>query len=189
MKNTTRNGCRCVICTLQARCRSWFFHINLGDVCQNRIISITMILVVTDWWWVEKGSLKPFYFLPSKRGVGWACWRHVGGRFDCHLFLLTEVFLLSTVGRARTFPLTQQLGLSANQAPAWLSAAGIVKKALGGGVMSGAEQAWGGGEGMGPKVVEEWGKRSREGQHVLKAWSEKWVEKQYMRKRTSTSEE
>lgn len=48
-------------------------------------------LLIGDGW--RRGAWKPFYLLPSKRGVGWACWRHVGGWLDCHVFRLTEVCL------------------------------------------------------------------------------------------------
>lgn len=40
------------------------------------------------------------------------------------------------------------------------------------GVGGGAAAAWGGGEGMGPKAVEEGRKRRREGQHGLTVRSE-----------------
>lgn len=110
MKNTTRNGRRCVIYTLQTHCRTWFFHINLGDFCQNRIISMTTTLVVADWWW-RRWSVKPFYFLPSKWGVGWACWRQVGGCFDCHVFLLTEVCLSIHRWKQTDLPINPAAGL------------------------------------------------------------------------------
>lgn len=81
---------------------------------------------------------------------------HVKGMWEGGLivtiFFWLKFVLLPTVESTRTVPLTQQLGLSANRALAWLSAAGIVKKALVGGVVSGTEQARGGGDGMGPKV-------------------------------------
>lgn len=75
--------------------------------------------------------------IPSFLSKGALAERVTDMRFDCHLFLLTKFVFLSAVGSTQTFPLAQQLGLSANQTPAWLSAAGKVKQALGGGVMSG----------------------------------------------------
>lgn len=96
----------------------------------------------------------------------------VGGGCDCHLFLLTRVHLPSHSWTRKGLPISQQLGLSANQAPAWLPTAGKVKStgrrgSGGGGGGGAAAEAWGGGEGMRPKAVEEGRKRRREA-----AWTE-----------------
>lgn len=110
-----------VFCLSQSDSCIWRLY---GGVGMARKL-LVLILVVTKGRWVEKGRGKPIWFIPS-------FW------FDCHLFLLTFAFLFP-VGSTWTFPSAQQLGLSANQAPAWLSAAGKVKQALSDGVVSGAE--------------------------------------------------
>lgn len=80
----------------------------------------------------------------------------VGGGCDCHLFLLTRVHLPSHSWTRKGLPISQQLGLSANQAPAWLPTAGKVKstgrRGSGGVVVVVVLQRLG-------VVVREWGQR------------------------------
>lgn len=69
------------------------------------------------------------HFLPSRVLPVWilevGC---VGVWCDCHLFPLTTVHLKPHSWTHTGLPISQQLGLSANQAPAWLPTAGKVKQ-------------------------------------------------------------
>lgn len=119
----------------------------------NKIILMIMILMMINrrQGGGRHGEVLSFESLPSNWSLGCECWG-----CDCHLFLLTEVHLPSHSWMYISLPISQQLDLSANQAPAWLPTAGKIKCTGWRGLEETLPELWGNG------AQASWSTKSKE---------------------------